>query len=188
MKKVYLDTSILIASHMPGDSFFKSSRRIYDRLAADLEGFTSPLSLIEVAGIVSSRLRDFKPQEVCGGSERKLDALSPVEMARLITYRIMTKEGLRIFHIPGDAEVKILRKNVMMPTIFSHALIHALHLGLRAFDACHFATAYDIVKLYREPLSFFVSNDGHFLRSRAEIGRLLDLTVVSSEEFASIER
>jgi hypothetical protein len=75
-----------------------------------------------------------------------------------------------------------------MRTILSHALTHQLKLGLRAFNAYHYATAYDLVHLHNIPLLFLISNDKHFLKLKNTIGKSLNLTVASSDEFAQIEK
>ena len=188
MKKVYVDTNILIAAFMPEDPFFESSRKIYNKLGVDYEGYTSPLSLVEVAGVISSRLSEFPTELMPIKIKKKFQNLSSSEIAMLITYYIMSKDGLNLFHVPGDAKISLRGRNVFMPTILSHALTHSLKLSLRAFDSYHFATAYDLVHLYNIPLSFLISNDRHFLKLKSIIGKSLDLTVTSSNEFAQIER
>lgn len=188
MKKVYVDPNILVAAFMPEDPFFESSRKIYNKLGVDYEGYTSPLSLVEVAGVISSRLSEFPTELMPIKIKKKFQNLSSSEIAMLITYYIMSKDGLSLFHVPGDAKISLRGRNVFMPTILSHALTHSLKLSLRAFDSYHFATAYDLVHLYNIPLSFLISNDRHFLRLKSIIGKSLDLTVTSSNEFAHIER
>jgi predicted nucleic acid-binding protein len=188
MKNLYIDTTILLAAFMPEDPFFESSRKTYLKLGVDYEGYTSPLSLVEVAGVISSRLTEFPPELISQEIRKKLRMLSPNELARLTTYNIMSKDGLNFFHVPSDAKMDIQGRTVSMPTILSHALIYALKLGLRAFDAYHFATAYDMVHLYDIHLSFLISNDEHFLRLKKAMGKLLNLTVASSDEFAQIEK
>jgi len=188
MKKVYIDTNILIAAFMPEDIFFESSRKIYNKLGVDYEGYTSPLSLVEIAGVISTRLSEFPTELMPIKARKKLQNLSSDETAMLITYYIADRDGLNFFHVPGDAKIRIRGKSVFMPTILSHALTHSLKLGLRAFDAYHYATAYDLVHLYNIPLLFLISNDKHFLKSKKTIGKSLNLTVSSSDEFAQIEK
>jgi predicted nucleic acid-binding protein len=188
MKKVYVDTNILIAAFMPEDPFFESSRKIYNKLGVDYEGYTSPLSLVEVAGVISSRLSEFPTELMPIKIKKKFQNLSSSEVAMLITYYVMSKDGLNLFHVPGDAKISLRGRSVFMPTILSHALTHSLKLSLRAFDSYHFATAYDLVHLYNISLSFLISNDRHFLKLKSTIGKSLDLTVISSNEFAQIER
>jgi len=70
MKNVYIDTNILIAAFMPEDVFSESSRKIYSKLGVDYEGYTSPLSLVEIAGVISTRLSEF-PTELMPIKVRK---------------------------------------------------------------------------------------------------------------------
>ena len=85
MKKVYVDTNILIAAFMPEDPFFESSRKIYNKLGVDYEGYTSPLSLVEVAGVISSRLSEFPTELMPIKIKKKFQNLSSSEIAMLIT-------------------------------------------------------------------------------------------------------
>lgn len=188
MKNVYVDTNILLAAFMPEDPFFESSRKIYNKLGVDYKGYTSPFSLVEIAGVVSSRLGEFSTKLMPVKIRKKFRDLSFDEIAMLITYYIMGKNGLNLFHVPGDVKISLRGRSVFMPTILSHALAHALRLGLRAFDSYHYATAYDLVHLYNIPLSFLISNDRHFLKMRTTIGKSLNLTVASSTEFTQIEK
>jgi len=188
MKNVYIDANIIIAAFMPEDIFFESSKKIYSKMGVDYEGYTSPLSLVEIAGVISTRLSEFPTELMPIKVRKKLQNLSSEEMAMLITYYIADRDGLNFFHVPGDAKIRIRARSVFMPTILSHALTHSLKLGLRAFDAYHYATAHDLVHLYNIPLLFLISNDKHFLKSRNTIGKLLNLTVASSDEFAQIEK
>jgi len=188
MKNVYIDTNILIAAFMPEDVFSESSRKIYSKLGVDYEGYTSPLSLVEIAGVISTRLSEFPTELMPIKVRKKLQNLSSDEIAMLITYYIADRDGLNFFHVSSDAKIRIKGRSVFMPTILSHAFTHSLKLGLRAFDAYHYATAYDLVHLYNTPLLFLISNDKHFLKLRNTIGKLLNLTVASSDEFAQIEK
>lgn len=188
MKNVYIDTNILVATFMPEDIFFGSSRKIYTKLGVDYEGYTSPLSLVEIAGLISSRLSEFPTELMPIKVREKFQNLSCDEIAMLITYYIADRDGLNFFHVPSDARIQIRERSVFMPTILSHALVHSLKLGLRAFDAYHYATAHDLVHLYDIPLLFFISNDKHFLKLKKVIGKSLNLTVASSDEFAQIEK
>ena len=188
MKNVYVDTNVLIAAFMPEDPFFESSRKIYNKLGVDYQGYTSPLSLVEVAGIVSSRLSEFPTEFMPAKIKKEFQSLSAQEMATLITLYVMGRDGLIFFHVPGDVKMNLKGRNVFMPTILSHALAHSLKLSLRAFDSYHYATAYDIVCLYNIPLLYLISNDRHFLKLKNKVGKLLNLTVASSNEFAQIER
>ncbi|MBS7609466.1 type II toxin-antitoxin system VapC family toxin [Candidatus Bathyarchaeota archaeon] len=187
LKNVYIDTNVLLAAHMPEDPFYESSRKIYTKLGVDYIGYISPLSLVEIAGVVSKRMQDIRLELVADGIRESFKALSQRERARLIAYKILSKEGLNIFHVPGDVTLDMFMTKVSMPTILSHALSHALQLGLRAFDAYHFATAYDLTQIYRTPLSFFTSNDRHFLELKREIEKALNLIVASSTEFVTLE-
>jgi len=187
LKNVYVDTNVLLAAYMPQDPFHESSRKVYDRLGVEYVGYTSPLSLVEAAGVISRRIREFPLELAAGRMRARLEALSLREKARLIAYRMLAKEGLSFFHVPGDVALDLFTLRVSMPTILSHALSHALQLGLTAFDAYHYATAYDLIHLWKTPLSFFISNDRHFIELKREIGKALNLTVASSAEFAALE-
>lgn len=188
MKNVYVDTNVLIAAFMPEDPFFESSRKIYNKLGVDYQGYTSPISLVEVAGIISSRSIEFPTEMMPIKIRRKIQNLASDEIAALITYYIMSRDGLNFFHVSGDVKISLRGRSVFMPTILSHALAHSLKLGLRAFDSYHYATAYDLVHIYNIPLSFLISNDRHFLKLKNTIGKSLNLTVTSSNEFAQIEK
>jgi predicted nucleic acid-binding protein len=125
MKKVYVDTNVLIAAFMPEDPFFESSRKIYNKLGVDYEGFTSPLSLVEVAGVISSRLSEFPIELMPVRIKKRFQNLSSDETAMLITYYIMSRNGLNFFHVPGDVKISLKGRDVFMPTILSHALTHS---------------------------------------------------------------
>lgn len=88
MKNVYIDTDILIAAFKPEDIFFESSRKIYSKLGVDYEGCTSPLSLVEIAGVISTRLSEFPTELIPIKMRKKLQNLSPDETAILITHYI----------------------------------------------------------------------------------------------------
>ncbi|MEM2904659.1 MAG: PIN domain-containing protein [Candidatus Bathyarchaeia archaeon] len=187
MRNVYVDTNVLLAAYMPQDAFHESSREVYSRLGVEYMGYTSPLSIVEAAGVISRRIREFPPELVKGMMGTRLEALSLSERARLIAYRMLAKEGLNFFHVPGDVALDLFTLKVSMPTILSHALAHAVQLGLTAFDAYHYATAYDLIHLWKTPLSFFITNDRHFLELKSEIEKDLNLTVASSAEFAALK-
>ena len=114
MKSIYIDTNILLAAHMPDDPFFESSRKIYTKLGADYVGYTSSLSLVEIAGVVSGRMKDFQLELLTDKVRGSLKGLSLREMTRFIAYRILSKEGLNIF----DSEPLMLT-TLQLPTTLS---------------------------------------------------------------------
>ena len=76
MKNVYIDANILITAFMSEDIFFESSKKIYSRLCVDYKSYTWPLSLVEIAGVIPTRLSEFPTELMPIKVRKKLQTLN----------------------------------------------------------------------------------------------------------------
>ena len=102
---------------MPEDIFFKYSRKIYSKLGVDYEGYTSPLSLVEIAGVISTRLSEFPTELMPIKVRKKLQNLSSDEIAMSI--RLILVQTLKPFETSVDTNFSTASSSLVLLAIVS---------------------------------------------------------------------
>jgi len=165
VKRLYLDTNILLAVYAPMDKGHKNSAKIVGAVeAGQVNALTSTLTLIEIASAVKRASRKFaratsSDQEMIPGSfVRKTLRLKNLEYV-----------GLRI------------------PAVYAVALKAVRTLPLRTLDLLHVASAYAAVRLLGKQLDYFTTLDEEILDAGREIKTLLGCPSVTPDEIIKLE-
>ena len=177
MKRLYLDTNILLALYAPMDKGHKNSAKIVGAVeAGQVNALTSTLTLIEIASAVKRASRKFaratsSDQEMIPGSfVRKTLRLKNLEYVGL---------GSEIsLHTESD---------VRIPAVYAVALKAVRTLPLRTSDLLHVASAYAAVRLLGKQLDYFTTLDEEILDACREIKTLLGCPSVTPDEIIKLE-
>jgi predicted nucleic acid-binding protein len=176
VKRLYLDTNVLLAIYAPEDKGHQSSTKLVSAVEDErVKALTSTLTLIEIASAVKRSSRKFAQDE---GSDQEL----PGSFVRK-TLQIKNLEYINL-----GTEVPLGQESqARIPAVYAIALKAVRTLPLRTLDLLHIASAYAAIRLHGKELDFFTTLDRGILDARREIKTLLGCPSVTPDEVVTLE-
>ena len=176
MKRIYLDTHVLLAIYAPEDKGHQSSTKLVSAVEDErVKALTSTLALIEIASAVKRSSRKFAQDE---GSDQEL----PGSFVRK-TLQIKNLEYINL----GTETPLGQESQTRIPAVYAIALKAVRTLPLRTLDLLHVASAYAAIRLHGKELDFFTTLDRGILDARREIKTLLGCPSVTPDEVVTLE-
>ncbi len=166
MRRVYVDTNVIIARYKPQDPLYSTANEFFTR--KDIEFIISPLSLVELNAVISRLL----PSNIIVPSNiKKIDVPTLVEF---IIYdcnlRLVSKSYLTAY--------QIRKMKVRIPLEYYLALLIADTIKLRTLDLLHLAYVY----LMKDYVSVFVTGDEEIIE-RKNVIKKFGIRIIHPEEF-----
>jgi len=176
VKRLYLDTNVLLAVYAPGDKGHKSSTKLVSAIEDErVKALTSTLTLIEIASTVKRSSRKFAQDE---GSDLEL----PGSFVR----RTLNIKNLEYINL-GTEILLGQESQARIPAVYAIALRAVRTLPLRTLDLIHVASAYAAIRLHGKEIDFFTTLDGGILEAKREIKTLLGCPTVTPDEVVTLE-
>ncbi len=176
MKRLYVDTNILLAMYAPADRGHTSSTRLIKAVEEGLlEATTSTLTLIEIASAVKRAGRKFHPAKE-----------SDQELAGSFVRRVLRIKNLEYIGLGGEIPLGT-GSAARIPAVYAAALKAVRTIPLRTLDLLHVASAYTAVRLLGKNLDYFATLDDGILEARREVKEFLGCPSVTPDEIVKIE-
>ena len=173
MKVFYMDTNVFISSLKPDDPYYRAAGSIVRALEeGEVRAETSVFTLLETAS-VSNRL--YKARK--GKEERR----------KIFVIKILKKLaglGTKFINITGDGPIPIKGVSAILPSVFNEAIVLSLQCNLKTLDLVHLAAARH-AKRMNDELGALVTGDRGFLTQKKELSELVNLPVLSPEEYVN---
>jgi len=166
LKRVYVDTSVIIARYKPQDPLYSIANKFF--ATKNIEFIISPLSLVELNAVISRLL----PYSITIPSTiKKLDAPTLVEfIVSDCNLKLVSRSYLTAYQV-GSMRVRI-------PLEYYLALLIANKVKLRTLDLLHLAYVY----LMKNYVNIFITGDDDILEKRDTI-KNLDIKVMHPKDF-----
>ncbi len=177
MKRIYLDTNILLTLWAPLDPLFQSCLKIRKAIEEnEINAFFSGLGLAEVASVVERQKRKFSIKD-------------PRESTLAIEFikRIVLIKNLDVIDDFSVYKIDILDNFINISSSHWLCIDVAKKIGLKTLDNLHIANILSIQNKTGKDVDYFVTNDKEILLKANLIKKRYDFSVVASDNLISIE-
>jgi len=183
LKKVYVDTNVLLAAFHTKDPYHNYANAILS--SAKLEKVISPLTLAELTSVIS-RLRKNNSLKLPDNIEDKLSKISFEKQVYSIALFIIRHANVSIEGLNLALPINLNGMTFKAPTEFLEAHRIAPTTQLRSLDNLHIAVASMLLKR-GTALNHFTTCDEKMLNLRDVLVEMLGIPITSPEELAKIE-
>jgi predicted nucleic acid-binding protein len=177
MKRIYLDTNILLTLWAPVDPFFHSCIQIRKAIEKkEINALFSGFGLAEVASVVERQKRKFSVKD-------------PVESTLAIEFvkKITLIKNLEIIDDFVTYNIDIQDNMVNISSSHWLCIDVAKNIGLKTLDNLHIASLLSIQNMSGKNVDYFVTNDREILSKANLIKKRYKVSVVASDNLISLE-
>jgi len=162
----YVDTNVILARYFPED---KLHRKATAFLEADRKKIASPVSVVELAAVVSRLQSEMR-------APRELLREPPTRRIRAIVEFLIRDCNLIIIAVPARAKIKFAGTILSVPLEYHSSIRLAHALELKALDLIHLAYA-DTLRKWGHEVETFVTGDSDILNNSEKIREELGIEV-----------
>ena len=177
MKRLYLDTSVLLARWSPLDVHHSSSLSIYNAISSGkISGYLSDFSLAEIASVVERQQQKFQV------------TLPPnTYLALEFVKRILLTPNLVLVSTSAESNIVIAQQITSLSTVYWKSIDVAIATKLKTLDNIHLAITSSLFSLLGQKMDYFVTADHEILKKGQQIERIYGYQVISPKKLIKKE-
>lgn len=177
MKRIYLDTNILLTLWAPLDPLFQSCVQISKAIEKkEIYAIFSGVGLAEVASVVERQKQKFSLKD-------PRDRTLAIEFIK----RIVLIKNLDVIDDVSAYKIDIQDKIINISSSHWLCIDVAKKIGLKTLDNLHIANIISIQNMTGKKIDYFVTNDKEILFKANLIKKLFKFSVVASDNLISLE-
>ena len=177
MKRIYLDTNILLILWAPLDPLFQSCWKIKKAIEEnEILAIFSGLGLAEVASVVERQKRKFSIRD-------PRENILAIEFIK----RIVMIKNLDVIDDFSVFKIDILDSIINISSSHWLCIDVAKRIGLKTLDNLHLANILSIQNKTGKNVDYFVTNDKEILLKANLIKKQFNFSVVTSDNLISLE-
>lgn len=177
MKRVYLDTSVLLAKWVPSDPYHEESKKIIEAVTTErITGIFSGLGLAEASSVVERQQGKFS-----------LDLAPDISLSAEYLKRIVMIPHLEILDIVYPIPTVIAGSKVELSMIYWQSLDLAPKFHLKTLDNLHLAISVLIDKLKGRTIDYFVTGDHEIVSNAHQIKNEYGFSTMFPDQLVILE-
>ncbi|MFX0013707.1 MAG: type II toxin-antitoxin system VapC family toxin [Promethearchaeota archaeon] len=177
MKRVYIDTSVLLAKWIPTDLFHEESKKIVEAVKTErIRGIVSGLGLAEASSVVERQQGKFAP-----------DLAPEISLSAEYLKRIVMIPHLEILDIVYPIQMVIAGSQLELSLIYWQSLDLAPKFHLKTLDNLHLAISVLSDKLKGRPIDYFVTGDHEIVSNAHQIKTECGFSSMFPDQLVTLE-
>jgi predicted nucleic acid-binding protein len=177
MKRVYIDTSVLLAKWVPTDPYHEECIKIVEAVKNEkISGIFSGLGLVEVASVVERQYNKFS-----------LELTQEISLSAEYLKRIVMIPHLEILDIVYPTNTIIAGSKFELSLINLQSFDLASKFHLKTLDNLHLAICILIDKMTGKSVDYFVSGDREIVSNAHQIKTEYNFSTMYPDELVRLE-